>query len=48
MRTYCLVCRKKTDNVNSKMIKTVNYNQNFNVQFVETKQVDLFQKEKAY
>ena len=24
MRTYCLVCRKNTDNVNSKMIKTKN------------------------
>ena len=22
MKTYCLVCRKNTDNVNSKMIKT--------------------------
>ena len=24
MKTYCLVCRKNTDNVNSKMIKTKN------------------------
>ena len=24
MKTYCLVCRKNTDNVNSKMIKTRN------------------------
>ena len=24
MKTYCLVCRKSTDNVNSKMIKTKN------------------------
>ena len=24
MKTYCLVCRKNTDNVNSKMIKTIN------------------------
>ena len=24
MKTYCLVCRKITDNVNSKMIKTKN------------------------
>ena len=22
MKTYCLVCRKNTDNINSKMIKT--------------------------
>ena len=24
MKTYCLVCRKNTDNVNSKMVKTKN------------------------
>ena len=24
MKTYCLVCRKNTDNVNSEMIKTKN------------------------
>ena len=24
MKTYCLVCTKNTDNVNSKMIKTKN------------------------
>ena len=24
MKTYCLVCRKSTDNVNSKMIRTKN------------------------
>ena len=24
MKTYCLVCRKNTNNVNSKMIKTKN------------------------
>ena len=24
MKTYCLVCKKSTDNVNSKMIKTEN------------------------
>ena len=24
MKTYCLVCRKNTDNVNSKIIKTKN------------------------
>ena len=24
MKTYCLVCRKNTDNINSKMIKTKN------------------------
>ena len=24
MKTYCLTCRKNTDNVNSKMIKTKN------------------------
>ena len=24
MKTYCLVCRKNTDNANSKMIKTKN------------------------
>ena len=24
MKTYCLVCRKNTDNVNSKVIKTKN------------------------
>ena len=24
MKTYCLVCRKNTDNVNSKMIKATN------------------------
>ena len=24
MKTYCLVCRKSTDNVNSKLIKTKN------------------------
>ena len=24
MKTYCLVCKKSTDNVNSKMIKTKN------------------------
>ena len=24
MKTYCLVCRKNTDNVNSKMIATKN------------------------
>ena len=24
MQTYCLVCRKNTDNINSKMVKTKN------------------------
>ena len=24
MKTYCLVCRKNTDNINSKMVKTKN------------------------
>ena len=24
MKTYCLICRKNTDNTNSKMIKTKN------------------------
>ena len=24
MKTYCLVCRRNTDNVNSKMVKTKN------------------------
>ena len=24
MKTYCLVCRKNTDNINSKLVKTKN------------------------
>ena len=38
MKTYYLVCRKNTDNVNSKMIRTKT---NLNVQFVEIKKVNL-------
>ena len=39
MNTYCLVCRKNTDHVNSKIqkLKMANYNENLNVQFVEIK-----------
>ena len=32
MQTYCVSCRKKTDNVNSKMIKTTNGRLQFNCQ----------------
>ena len=43
MQTYCLVCRKNTDNINSKMVKTKNGRLQLKsqYQFVKIKKVDL-------
>ena len=44
MKTYCLVCRKNTDNTYSKMIKTKTGRLklvDLNVRFVQINKVDL-------
>ena len=43
MKTYCLVCRKNTDNLSSKIqkLKMADYNENLNVQFMEIKKANL-------
>ena len=41
MNTYCLVYRKNTGDVNSKMIKTKNDRLQLKFQFVEIKKIDL-------
>ena len=48
MKTYCLVCRKDTDNINSKMIKTKNDRLmlSSSVLCVKIKSQDLSQKKK--
>ena len=40
MKTYCLVCRKNTENKDAKIIKTKNGGLQI-VQFVEIKNLDL-------
>ena len=41
MKTYCLVCRKNTDNVNSKMIKTKNGKLQIKCSICGNKKIDL-------